>query len=140
SEMRDVVRNGFQKDGFVIRGEKGPNQKIIMRKKLVYCPKVFSGQEPFCDPAMISRVLSENMAEIDRAPEVAEEIDGDVAVAFASEAALLQSRALRWSLHNYHTLKPLRPDYPGLDDRGRQVFRPLVTVTPAKHMPMLRSM
>jgi hypothetical protein len=139
SDMRDVVRNGFQKDGFVIRGEK-IGGRIVMRKKLVYCPKVFSGQEPFSDPAMISRVLSENMAEIDRAPEVAEDIDGDVAVAFAREAAMLQRRAFRWSLDNYHSLKPARPDYPGLDDRGRQVFRPLVTVTPSMHLPQLRSM
>jgi hypothetical protein len=120
-DLRDILREGTSRDGKVIRCSSDDYQPHAYP---CFSPKIYAGQEPITDPALVSRIIQENMARVVKA----QHIGPSLAPNFRTDARNLQARLLRWALESFWNIEELDPVW--ADPRQRQVFLPLFTVAP----------
>ena len=132
-DICNVLREGTSHDGKVFRNERDPH---VFRPKAhsCFCPKIYAGQEPLTDSALMTRIISENMGLVPRRRDLPLVLPDD----FQSEGESLRARLVRWGLDNQNNIEQVIPE--GMNPRQQQLFLPLFTVTPEEYWPELRAL
>jgi|GEM_PF-4761831 len=130
SVFRDILRSGTSRDGCVWRC-KGDNHNYKAESFSCYGPKVYAGQHPIKDAALLTRLITENMSRVTPANHIPDTLPA----AFYERGRELQSRLLRLKIDKFWSISERLPSLP--DRRQRQVFIPLFTVAPEAFYPDL---
>jgi hypothetical protein len=128
TEIREMLRKGTSRDGHILRSNPSTYKTEVFK---CYGPKIYAGQEPLRDAALLTRIITENMSRVVRAADVPRFLPDE----FTTVASELRSRLLRWELDNFYSLRLFEPQLSS--DRQSQVFAPLFSVTPKDFHPEL---
>lgn len=121
-EIIKILNSGYQKGFPVLRTE--GNIKRDVRSYNVYSPKILATRQPFKDPALESRMITQEMTG---------ELRSDIPIVMPSEAweeaLVIRNKLLMWRFKNYNKVKlPDQNVISNIEPRLKQILLPLMGV------------
>ncbi|MFZ2187282.1 MAG: hypothetical protein WAV46_01485 [Candidatus Moraniibacteriota bacterium] len=125
ADIVKILNMGFMKDVPVLRSEANNKKSYDAKSFNVFGPKLIATRELYKDPALESRMITEDMSLITKREDIATNISDD----FKREALLLRNKLLmfRFKEKGKHKLRPELSN-PDIEPRLNQISLPLMSI------------